>query len=136
MNNSFERFLSSYLESWKSNSLSALKEITSAEYRAREVTKGLVEDFDYSESIEGWKEGFSFVKENEGRWILNKFATIPLSTEEIMVIISANIALKEQVLDSGNLFFQTFKIDHLNNWKLVRSYIEAGISKEYLNYKV
>ncbi|MGG4470014.1 flavoprotein [Paenibacillus alvei] len=102
---------------------------------SREVTKGLVEDFGYRESIQGWQEGFSFVKENEASWILNKLAVIPLSKEEIMVIISANIEIKEQILDRGNLFFQTFRRDDLNNWKLVRSYIEAGISKDYLNYK-
>uniref|UniRef100_UPI003F49556F flavoprotein n=1 Tax=Niallia taxi TaxID=2499688 RepID=UPI003F49556F len=101
-----EGFLSSYIEIWKSNSLSVLKEIISGEYSAREVTKGLVEDFGYRESIQGWKEGFSFIKENEASWILNKLAVIPLNTKEIMVIISANIELKGKMLDNGNLFFK------------------------------
>ncbi|MFJ5769640.1 hypothetical protein [Psychrobacillus sp. NPDC093180] len=44
-----------------------------------------------------------------------------------MAIISATLVIQGKSLETGNLFFQTFKKNSIHEWKLARSYIEAGI---------
>jgi len=56
-----------------------------------------------------------------------------LRVDETLVIISATMILQGRSLDTANLFFQTFKKDTYNGWKLIRSYIEAGIPVDNIN---
>ncbi|MEK5070059.1 flavoprotein [Sporosarcina sp. FSL K6-1508] len=127
MDITFNHFIDKYIEIWRKSSLSELRELISEDYKAREITGGKIIDFGYAESIEGWEQGFNFVNENQAKWELNKLSVIPLRDNEILIILSAALVTKDQNLDTGNIFFQTFKKECDENWKLVRSYIEAGI---------
>lgn len=128
MKRTFRMVLDHYLDSWRASSLIDFEPFISKEYTAREITsKGQVIDFGYEESIKGWEQGFHFVKENEAKWVIHELSTLPLREDEIMVILSAGMAIKGNPLATSNLFFQTFKRSDAHNWQLVRSYIEAGI---------
>ncbi|MEH7443811.1 flavoprotein [Bacillus sp. JJ1122] len=122
---SFNQFHEHYLEVWKTSSLAELKGIISQEYQAREIAGGKVFDFGYEESIRGWEQGFKFVIENNAHWDLKELSRISLREHEVMSIISAQLVIGGKTLETGNLLFQTFAYDF--GWKLVRSYIEAGI---------
>lgn len=130
MDNQFREFLNTYLDVWRRSSLTELKDIISIDYKAREISGGEVVDFGYEEAINGWEQGFNFVKENDAQWELNEISILPLRDDETMAILSATLVIEGKSLETVNLFFQTFKRNEENNWKLVRSYIEAGVVKE------
>lgn len=127
MHNSFSMFLDTYLNVWRDSSLTNLKNLISQDYEAREIEGGNIVDFGYEESIDGWKQGFKFAKENNAHWNINVISILPLRETETMAIISATMVIQGKSLETANLFFQTFKKNSINEWKLVRSYIEAGI---------
>lgn len=133
MNNTFRQFLDNFLNAWKNSSLSDLKDLISKDYHAREISGGEILDFGYDESIIGWEQGFNFAKENKAQWVINELAVLTLNDAEIMVILSATMIIEGKKFNSGNLFFETFKKSSINEWKLVRSYIEAGVPLDYLN---
>ena len=133
MENTFRSFLDSYLESWRSSSLDEMKEAISKEYKAREVSDGFINDFGYEESIKGWEQGFNFAKDNNAQWELKEVAIIPLKEIENMAIISAYLVYNGKRMENSNLFMQTFRLDEQDNWKLIRSYIEAGLPQAKLN---
>lgn len=127
MNNTFLDFLDTYLGIWRNSSLGDLKELISQEYKAREITNGEIVDFGFEESVNGWEQGFNFAKENDAQWDINIISILPLRADEMMVILSATLVIHGKSLETVNLFFQTFKRNSINEWRLVRSYIEAGI---------
>lgn len=133
MQNSFFRFLDNYLEIWRNSSLADLKNIISKDYEAREITGEDIVDFGYEESIKGWEQGFKFAKENNAEWNINVISILPLREGETMVILSATLVNQGKSLETANLFFQTFQKNSKNEWKLVRSYIEAGIPYVNIN---
>lgn len=130
MDSEFKTFVNHYLDAWRTSNFNELSSFISKEYNGREILGGKIVDFGYDESIRGWEQGFQFVRDNNAKWELNKISTIPLRSNEIMVIISATIVTQEGSKSLANLFFQTFKKEDSNEWKLVRSYIEAGIPGE------
>lgn len=130
MDNSFNSFFNSYIRIWQNSSLSEMKEIISQNYQAREITAGKIIDFGYEDSIKGWEQGFKFVKENKGEWKLNIYSILPLRDNEVLAIVSAELIINKKRLETGSLFFQTFTNDF--GWRLIRSYIETGISIEKL----
>mgnify|MGYP003396867873 len=127
MHKSFSQFLETYLDVWRNSSLTDLKNLISKDYEAREISGGNIVDFGYEESLNGWEQGFKFAKENNARWNIKVISILPLREDETMVILSASLILQGKSLETANLFFQTFKKNSINDWKLVRSYIEAGI---------
>ncbi|WP_227397071.1 flavoprotein [Jeotgalibacillus aurantiacus] len=129
MNQSFRNFLDTYLNIWRTCSLGELKTIISIDYQAREINEGKIVDFGYEESIEGWKQGFDFVLNNDAKWIINEKSLLPLKDDETLVIITATMEIDGSLLDRSHLFFQTFKRNSIDEWKLVRSYIEAGVTR-------
>ncbi|MDI2589092.1 flavoprotein [Psychrobacillus sp. NEAU-3TGS] len=133
MQNSFSSFLDNYLEIWRNSSLADLKNILSKDYKAREITGEEIVDFGYEESIKGWEQGFKFAKENNAEWKIDVISMLPLREGETMVIISATLVNQGKSLETANLFFQTFQKNSKNEWKLVRSYIEAGIPYVNIN---
>lgn len=134
METSFRVFLNKYMEIWRNSSLNELKEVISKDYQAREITGGKIIDFGYDESISGWEQGFIYVKENKADWELKEVSVIPLRENEKMVIITASLIIGGKRLETANLFFQTFKTENNSNWKLVRSYIEAGIPLDKMQF--
>ena len=129
-NNSFRKFYDKYLQVWRSSSLSDLKEIISKDYYAVEVSDGEIVDFGYEESISGWEEGFTFAKEEGNEWELKEISVVPLREGEVMAIVSATLVIDGKTLDNVSLFFQTFKRQGNDEWKLIRSYIETGVPTE------
>ena len=111
-----------------------MKNILSKDYEAREVSEGEISDFGYEESLKGWEQGFKFAKENNAEWNIHVISILPLRETETMAILSATLIVQGKRLETANLFFQTFQKNSKNEWKLVRSYIEAGIpySKDHL----
>ena len=128
MDKSFSIFLNTYLDAWRNSSLVDLKELISPCYEAREITGGNIDDFGYDESLNGWEQGFNFAKENNAQWNIRVVSILPLRKDETMAILSATMVIQGESLKTANLFFQTFKKYNQGDWKLVRSYIEAGIS--------
>ncbi|MFG6117810.1 flavoprotein [Thalassobacillus sp. B23F22_16] len=126
-NSSFSKFLDSYLDVWKSSSLTDMKDIISKEYRAREISNNEIVDFGYEEAIAGWEQGFNFARLEGNEWDLNEVSIIPLREDEVMAILSATLIIDGNQLENVSLFFQTFKRNEANEWKLIRSYIEAGV---------
>ncbi|MEI5907975.1 flavoprotein [Bacillus spongiae] len=132
MNHSFEKSLHAFINAWSSSSLIKFKDFLSKDYKAREIREGEIIDFGYEESILGWQQGFQFANSNEAKWRINELSRIPLKEDEMMVILSATMEVEGKNLETANLFFNTFKNSSQNEWKLVRSYIEAGIPTENL----
>ncbi|MEK3980887.1 flavoprotein [Psychrobacillus sp. FSL K6-2836] len=127
MDKSFAVFLDIYLDVWRASSLKDMKNLISQDYEAREITGGDIVDFGYEESVYGWEHGFNFAKENNAQWNINVISILPIRESETIAILSATMVIQGKSLDTANLFFQTFQKNSLNDWKLVRSYIEAGI---------
>jgi hypothetical protein len=126
----FRPFLENFLDAWKHSSIRELEKLISNDYKAREITGGEIVDFGYEESINGWRQGFAFVKDNRAQWEVNEISILPLRENEILATLSATIILEGKTMETGNLFFNTFKSLDGNEWKLVRSYIEAGVPVE------
>jgi len=117
---SFRRFLDSFLDAWGTSSLEKMASLISKDYQAREITSGgEIVDFGYEESISGWRQGFDFVRENQVKWILKEISVLPLRTNEKMVILSAGMIVRDKTLETVNFFFETFKINDEGQWKLV-----------------
>lgn len=116
--------------------LIGLKDIISKDYEAREIAGGEIVDFGYEESIKGWAQGFNFAKESNAQWNLKEISILPLRVDEVMVILSATLYIQGNSLENVNLFFQTFKKNSMNDWKLVRSYIEAGIPSANISREI
>lgn len=133
MDHSFRDFLNAFLGVWRSSSIVELRDLISEDYKAREITDGEIVDFGFEESILGWEQGFHFVKENNAQWKLYEISIMPLKDDEVMVVIFATMVIQGKSLITGNLFFDTFKKDSSEGWKLIRSYIEAGIPNDNIN---
>lgn len=125
MEDSFNIFLEKYLNVWRNSSLPELKSVISHEYQAREIADGKISDFGYNESIRGWEQGFNFVRGNKASWELEVINRIKIREHEVMAVILARLVVEGKSMETCNLFFQTFTYDF--GWKLIRSYIEAGI---------
>ncbi len=108
-NNSFRKFLDSYLEIWRNSSLTDMKNIISEDYRAREISDGEVLDFGYEESVSGWEQGFAFAKKAENEWDLKEISVVPLRQDEVMAILAATLVIDGKKLDNVSLFFKTLE---------------------------
>lgn len=135
----FREFFTYYQEVWETCNFDGMKAIISKDYQAREITQGVCEDFGYEVSLKGWREGFSFVQNNQGQWDLHEIGVIPLGKDEYMGILAASIVIGGKRLQNANVFFETFTYQD-EEWKRVRSYIETGIPadqlKEYTLYRL
>ncbi|MBN8193318.1 flavoprotein [Bacillus sp. NTK074B] len=123
--------LDAFLQAWENSSHIELESFISTDYQTREVRNGDIAEFGYDESIEGWKQGFEYVKNNHGKWEIHEVAVIPMKDDEIMAILYATIVMDSTPMETGNMFFDTFK-EVNGQWKLVRSYIETGVKGDYV----
>lgn len=126
MSQPFQLFLESYIESWKCSSIEDIKKIISVEYQAREIRNGEIFDFGHEVSIQGWAQAFHEFRNKDVQWVLEEKGIIQLKENEIMAILSASLIIEGKPLETANLFFQTFRLEG-TLWKLIRSYIEAGL---------
>lgn len=128
---SFEEFLDEFLESWSGSNIDGVKYKISDSYQAREITsQSEIYDFGYTESVQGWEQAFSTFKKDGTQWLLKKVSVTPLRRNEVLAVIWASISTDGKRSETGNLFFNTFRKGVQGDWKLVRSYIEAGVPKE------
>ncbi|MGE7918302.1 flavoprotein [Viridibacillus sp. NPDC093762] len=132
MPQTFRQFLDSYLEIWRTSSFEEMKALISIDYQAREITQNGILDYGYCESLEGWTQGFNFVKNKEAKWDIREIGIVSLGKDECMAILSGTILLDGQSPLPANLFFETFRFEN-NGWKQVRSYTETGVPVEHLN---
>jgi hypothetical protein len=136
---SFQDFFARYIHAWENLSLDEMRKIISNNYQAREITSNSeIVDFGYEESMDGWEEAFQFVGNTpDSHWIINKITSLPVKENEVMVVLWATLIIEGRSLETANLFFQTFRQEELDQWRLVRSYIEAGVPLDKLqNLKV
>ncbi|PFG03455.1 flavoprotein [Bacillus sp. es.034] len=124
---SFRAALDAFIQAWKNSSLIELETFISADYQGREVRDGDIEAFGYEESVEGWKQGFAYVKGQQAEWDIREMSIIPLKEDETMAILYATIVQNGKPMETGNMFFDTFK-KREEGWELVRSYIETRVS--------
>ncbi|WLR58788.1 flavoprotein [Guptibacillus hwajinpoensis] len=130
----FEEFLDDFLSSWRNCSLDEIKYKISDTYQAREISSQSERyDFGYEESIQGWDQAFSAFQKDGTKWVLKKLAVTPLRRNEMLAIIFASIEVDGKQSETGSVFFDTFRKGVQGNWKLVRSYIEAGIPIEHIS---
>ncbi|MGG3915444.1 flavoprotein [Rossellomorea vietnamensis] len=123
---SFRVALDAFIQAWENSSLIELETFISADYQAREVRDGDIEAFGYEESVEGWKQGFAYVKGQQAEWDIREMSAFPLKEDEAMAILYATIVQNGKPMETGNMFFDTFK-KREEGWELVRSYIETGV---------
>ena len=131
MNQPFQTFLESFVESWENFLIADFKRIISIDYQAREVRNGEIFDFGYDESIQGWEHAFNEFRDKDVQWVLKEKSVIQLKENEVMSILSASLIVEGKPLETANLFFQIFRMEN-DGWKLVRSYIEAGLPRRYV----
>ncbi len=129
----FKEFLEEFLTSWQNSSLDEIKYKISDSYQAREISsQSEVYDFGYEESIQGWEQAFTAFQNDGTNWVLKKITVTPLRRNEMLAIIFASIEVDGNQSETGNVFFNTFRKGAEGKWKLVRSYIEAGIPIEHV----
>ncbi|WP_270180791.1 flavoprotein [Alkalihalobacillus sp. CinArs1] len=127
----FDEFLDEFLESWRQSSIDGVKYKISDSYQAREITsQSEIYDFGYTESVKGWEQAFTAFKKDGTQWDLKKVSVTPLRRNEMLAVIWASISAGGKRSETGNLFFNTFRKGVQGEWKLVRSYIEAGVPQE------
>ncbi|MDM5317096.1 flavoprotein [Fictibacillus sp. b24] len=129
MLSSFQIFYKEFKESWRNSSIAGIKEVLSLDYQAREIRDQDIVDFEYAESIEGWSQAFNQLQEQNAQWILKEVGVIPLRENEVLAILWASLIIDDRQLETANLFFITFRWKD-GKWKLIRSYIEAGLPSE------
>ncbi len=134
-NQPFRSALDAFLLAWENSSLTELETFISTDYQGREVRDGEFEAFGYEESVDGWKQGFAYVKEQQAEWEIREMSVIPLKEDETMAILYATIVLDGKPMETGNMFFNTFK-KREEGWKLVRSYIETDVSVRGTDLKI
>lgn len=100
--------------------------IISLEYQAREIRDGEIFDFGYEKSIQDWAQAFNEFRDKDVQWVIEEKGIIQLKENEILVILSASLIIEGEPLETANLFFETFRLED-TGWKLIRSYIEAGL---------
>ncbi|QUW20846.1 flavoprotein [Sporosarcina sp. Marseille-Q4063] len=126
----FNDFLDLFISSWKDSSIEEMEQMISKKYAGREIRGEGIEDFGYDESIIGWAKGFEYVRENNAEWEIQLLNSYPLRSNEYMAVIAATIKIDGKTVSPYNLFYDTFRKEQ--EWKNVRSYIETGITEEYL----
>ncbi len=130
----FDHWLENYLEAWRKFSLDDLKRYIANDYQARESRDSEIVDFGYQQSLEGWEQAFTQL-EGSAEWLLSVHDRITTGENEAIAIISATLEIEGKPLDTANLFFDVFKRSNKHGeWKMVRSYIEAGIPCDQLRF--
>ncbi|MEC0303773.1 nuclear transport factor 2 family protein [Terribacillus saccharophilus] len=123
----FHTFLNRYLLGWKAADLHFMKNFIDDSFQGIEVRDGKITTHGKDASVTGWSHAFNYFKNKEMEWILSPISVLPLNENEIMAIIRATMTLDGKLIDTSNLFFQTFSCEN-GVWKLIRTYEETGVS--------
>ncbi|ARI79000.1 hypothetical protein [Halobacillus mangrovi] len=122
----FHSFYETFKEGARKHDLGFLKETISDQLVAREIRQDEVIDYSYEDSIEGWKQAFEYFQDKDMIWIYTDHSLTELKENEWLASFWVSIELEGELLDSSNLFFNTYKQEK-GTWQLVRTYIEAGV---------
>ncbi|PAD20731.1 flavoprotein [Terribacillus saccharophilus] len=128
----FPTFLNRYLSKWKATELEFMEKVIDDAFQGIEVREGITSTHGKEASVTGWSQAFIYFKDKDMEWILYPISILPLNENEFMAIIRATMTLEGKLIDTSNLFFQTFTCKN-GEWKLIRTYEETGVSNsEYL----
>ncbi|RWZ52211.1 flavoprotein [Halobacillus fulvus] len=122
----FLSFFEEFKERAGNHDLDYLKTTISEGFQAREVRQGEAVDYGYTESVQGWKEAFEHFENFETTWTYTDHSITQTKDNEWMAAFWVSLTIDGEQMPTSNLFFDTFKKE-AEGWKLVRSYIEAGV---------
>ncbi|MFP7479385.1 hypothetical protein [Terribacillus saccharophilus] len=122
----FHTFLQQYLSSWKAANLDFMKIVIDESFKGIEIRDGIASTHGKEASVTGWSQAFTYFKDKDMEWILSPTTILPLNENEMMAIIRATMTLEGKLIDTSNLFFQTFS-SKSGEWKLIRTYEETGV---------
>ncbi|WP_181347185.1 flavoprotein [Thalassobacillus sp. CUG 92003] len=124
----FAPFFQTFKERAKQGDIAYLKSVISKDLAARENRHGSIIDYGYEESIEGWGQAFDFFADQDMQWVYTDHSTIQLKVGEVMATFWISLVLDGKKSETANLFVNTYQKDPMSGeWKLVRTYIEAGV---------
>ncbi|WP_079477254.1 hypothetical protein [Halobacillus salinus] len=123
---SFYSFFDAFKKRASEHDLDFLKETIHKDFAAREVRDGEMVDYGYAESVEGWRQAFDYFADQDMEWIYTDHSVTQIKENEWLAAFWVSIVLDGDLLPTSNLFFDTFRYED-GTWKLVRSYIEAGV---------
>ncbi|WP_175074942.1 hypothetical protein [Terribacillus sp. AE2B 122] len=123
----FHSFINRYLSKWKAADLIFMEIVIDETFQGIEVRDGVTSTHGKEASVAGWKQAFEYFKDKEMEWILTPITILPLNSKEVMAIVRATMTLEGKLINTSNLFFQTFRRKN-GEWKLIRTYEETGVS--------
>ncbi|MCA0972460.1 flavoprotein [Halobacillus litoralis] len=128
---SFYTFFETFKERARKHDLGFLKEVIAEEFIAREIRDGEHMDYGREESVEGWRQAFEHFEGQDMNWIYTNHSVTQTKADEWMAVFWVSVVIAGEPLPASNLFFDTFRYED-ETWKLVRSYIEAGVKSPVL----
>lgn len=123
----FHTFLDLYLSKWKAADFDFMEKVIDESFQGIEIRDGNISTHGKESSVTGWHQAFNYFKDKEMEWLLSPISTLPLNEIEMIAIIRATMTLDGKLIDTSNLFFQTFSSNN-GKWKLIRTYEETGVS--------
>lgn len=123
----FPTFIKGYLTKWKAADLDFMEKVIDNSFNGIEIRDGIASTHGKEASVTGWSQAFTYFKDKDMEWILSPISILPLNENEMMAIIRATMTLEGKLIDTSNLFFQTFTWKS-GEWKLIRTYEETGVS--------
>jgi hypothetical protein len=85
-----------------------MEDIFDETFQGMEVRDGSISSYGKESSVTGWKQAFAYFKDKKMEWVLTPISILSLNEEEIMAIIRATMILSGKLIETSNLFFQTF----------------------------
>ncbi|MFP7254703.1 hypothetical protein SFC02_10410 [Terribacillus goriensis] len=122
----FHTFLNRYLSNWKAANLDFMENTIDDAFQGIEIREGITSTHKKEASVTGWSNAFNYFEDKDMEWILSPISILPLNENEMMAIIRATMTLEGKLIDTSNLFFQTFSSKN-GEWKLIRTYEETGV---------
>lgn len=123
----FTTFLNRYLSKWKAAELEFMEKVIDETFQGIQNRDGIISTHGKETSVTEWSQAFNYFKDKDMEWILSPISILPLNGKENMAIIRATMTLEGKLIDTSNLFFQTFTWKS-GEWKLIRTYEETGVS--------
>ncbi|SNZ14172.1 hypothetical protein SAMN05421503_2252 [Terribacillus aidingensis] len=127
----FHVFINQYLAKWKTADVEFIADVIDEAFQGVEVRDGILSHYGKELSVTGWKQAFAYFEDKKMEWVLTPISILSLNDREIMAIIRATMTLDGKLIETSNLFFQTFTNKN-GMWKLIRTY-EANWYYEYIN---
>ncbi|WLD94750.1 hypothetical protein [Alkalihalobacillus sp. AL-G] len=125
----FDQFFQKYQTNWGNGFLSGIREVLSPEFSAREIYRSednyKIQDYGYSESVEGWRQAFDNFSDKKVEWQFVEETKMQLRDDEVLVMFWVWPVINGKDPLTAHLYTNTFKKQ--KEWTLLRSYIEASV---------